>query len=74
MRSRCAFISLRESVKESIAKQHLLQLLSDDTGERRTEPRSRKWRLSHTGREQVDVVEPEEERSAKYVDVNLGEK
>ena len=66
MRSRCAFISLRESVEESIAKQHLFQLLSNDTGKRRTEPGSRKRRLSHTGREQVDVVESEEQRTTQY--------
>ena len=65
MRRRCAFISLRESVEESIAKQHLFQLLSDDTGKRRSEPRSRKRRLSHTGREQVDVVEAEEQTTAQ---------
>ena len=54
-------VSSWKSVEESIAKRHLFQLLSDDTGKRRSEPRSRKRRLSHTGREQVDVVEPEEQ-------------
>ena len=60
-------VSSWKSVEESIAKRHLLQLSSDDTGKRRSEPRSRKWRLSHTGGEQVDVVEPEEQRSTQYL-------